>query len=143
MIYDGSYTLPETNMTSPLIAWMVGRCISFWDCLFSGVMLVSGRVYIPGGLGLGLGISEPLRSTTWIFPSHGQPLQPVEVERWSLGGPIWVRFQIGSIYIYILYIYTYIHIYIYGLFKRDEKTGTFRKVLVDVYFCFEGFFPGW
>ena len=54
--------------------------------------------------------------------------------------PNWIH-----IYIYILYIYTYIHIYIYiyGLFKRDEKTGTFRKVLVDVYFCFEGFFPGW
>lgn len=51
-----------------------------------------------------------------------------------------MRFQIGSIYIYVYTLHIHIYIYIYGLFKRDEKTGTFRKVLVDVYFCFEGFF---
>ena len=37
-----SATLPETNSSS--LKWMVGRLLSFWEGLFSGVMLVSGRV---------------------------------------------------------------------------------------------------
>ena len=43
------HTIPETNSKSPWKS-MVGRWISFQDCLFSGDMLVSGMVfwaYIP------------------------------------------------------------------------------------------------
>ena len=40
-------TLPETN-TAPENQWLEDE-ISFWDCLFSGAMLVSGRVIITGG----------------------------------------------------------------------------------------------
>ncbi len=39
----GKYIIPETNDKSP---WkmMVGRLLSYWEGLFSGAMLVSGRV---------------------------------------------------------------------------------------------------
>ena len=36
-------TLPETNIASE--NWWLDDDISFWDGLFSGAMLVSGRVY--------------------------------------------------------------------------------------------------
>ncbi len=36
------FTLPETN--SSHLKWMVGRLLSFWETIFSGAMLVSGRV---------------------------------------------------------------------------------------------------
>ena len=44
MRYIYIYTLLETNMAPG--KWMVGMLVSFWDSLFSGAMLVSGRVCI-------------------------------------------------------------------------------------------------
>ena len=38
-----TFTLPETNI-SRTWKWMVGILVSFWDGLFSGAMLVLGRV---------------------------------------------------------------------------------------------------
>lgn len=36
---------------------------------------------------------------TWIFPSHGLPLHPVEVTGWiDFGGIFFVTFQVGSMY---------------------------------------------
>ena len=37
-------TLPETNIAPE--KWMIGILLSFWEGLFSGAMLVSGRVVV-------------------------------------------------------------------------------------------------
>ena len=39
-------TLPETNMFAPKNS-MVGILVFYWEGLFSGAMLVSGRVFVP------------------------------------------------------------------------------------------------
>ena len=49
-------TLPETNIFAPW-KWMVGILLSFWDGLFSGAMLVSGRV----------------TRSNWSFMANGNP----------------------------------------------------------------------
>ena len=43
-------TLLETNIFAPKNGWLeVGILLSYWGGLFSGAMLVSGRVYHPIG----------------------------------------------------------------------------------------------
>ena len=49
-------TFPETNIFAPW-KWMVGILLSFWDGLFSGAMLVSGRV----------------TRSNWSFMANGNP----------------------------------------------------------------------
>ena len=41
---DVSWYLPSLKLTVRTCKWMVGILLSFWDSLFSGTMLVSGRV---------------------------------------------------------------------------------------------------
>ena len=63
-------TLPETNIAPwKWIKWMVGILLSFWDGLFSGAMLVSGRVRLLAFIQLDLG----LRTRSKLIMANGNP----------------------------------------------------------------------
>ncbi len=43
---DVDEMLPPQKLTVRTRKWMVGRLLFFWDTIFSGAMLVSGRVVL-------------------------------------------------------------------------------------------------
>ena len=65
--------------------WMVGRCISFWDGLFSGAMLVSGTFITSHG---GFQIITPLTNTP-MEPSNKK--QPPAKWLFYVSGISWTR----------------------------------------------------